>query len=54
MRRENMIDLRHGQMNLLDPDKLAEIAEFRPPQTARTGVATARLPPGLPSGRPAS
>lgn len=54
MRRENMIDLRHGQMTLLNPDKLAEIAEFRPPQTARTGVTAARLPPGLPSGRPAS
>ena len=38
MRRRGLIELRHGHVALLAPERMAEIAEFSPPLSARAGL----------------
>jgi CRP-like cAMP-binding protein len=50
MRRRGFIELRHGRVALLEPERMADIAEFRPPFSARAGLGTLLAPPAPPAG----
>lgn len=49
MRRRTFIELRHGRVTLLEPERMAEIAEFRPPFSGRAGLGSLVATPLAPT-----